>query len=91
VAGGREPERTCVGCRGKASKAAFVRVVRGTDGSVAVDPSGKAPGRGAYLHRDPACVDAAVKKGTLWRALRTGASPDVAARLRREIEGASRV
>ncbi|MGZ8598721.1 MAG: RNase P modulator RnpM [Actinomycetota bacterium] len=88
---GREPERTCVGCRGKGPKASLVRIVRGADGSVAIDPGGKAPGRGAYVHRDPACVEAALVKGALWRALRTGASPDAAARLRQEIEGASKV
>ena len=81
------PERTCVGCRGKAMKPELLRVVRGADGVVVADPSGRAPGRGAYVHRDRACVDAAVGRGALWRALRTGADPDAAARLRRDIEG----
>jgi hypothetical protein len=38
------------------------------------------------VHRDAACVDAAFARGALWRALRTGADADAAARLRRDIE-----
>jgi predicted RNA-binding protein YlxR (DUF448 family) len=87
MAAPREPERTCVGCRGKGSKRELLRVARATDGSVTVDPSGKAPGRGAYVHRDRACVDAALARGALWRALRVRAEADAAARLRRDIEG----
>ncbi|HEY7756362.1 MAG TPA: YlxR family protein [Actinomycetota bacterium] len=85
-----EPERTCVGCRVKAPKATLLRIARRPDGSVVVDPAGRAPGRGAYVHRGSACVDAALARGALWRVLRTGADPDAAARLRRQIEGAGR-
>jgi hypothetical protein len=81
------PERTCVGCRGKAPKGALVRVVRTPAGEVRVDPAGTEPGRGAYVHRDTACVDRALARGGLWRALRAGLDADGAARLRREIEG----
>lgn len=66
-----EPTRTCVACRGQAGKPALVRVARQPDGSVAVDTSGRAPGRGAYLHRDAACVEAARRRRSLERALRT--------------------
>ena len=37
---------------------------------VAVDPTGRAPGRGAYLHRRPECIEEARKKGGLNRALK---------------------
>jgi predicted RNA-binding protein YlxR (DUF448 family) len=57
---------------------------------VVVDVDGRAPGRGAYVHRDAGCVDAALAHGALWRALRTGAEVNGAARLRRDIEGALR-
>jgi predicted RNA-binding protein YlxR (DUF448 family) len=90
VAARREPVRTCVGCRRTGAKRELLRVVRAPDGSVAVDPTGKAPGRGAYVHPDPGCVDAATARGGLWRVLRAGADPDAAARLRRDIEGAIR-
>ena len=90
MAPSREPERTCVGCREKADKRELLRITRGADGSVAVDPGGRAAGRGAYVHRDVGCVDSALAHGALWRALRTGAEVNGAARLRRDIEGALR-
>jgi predicted RNA-binding protein YlxR (DUF448 family) len=84
----RAPERSCVGCRERAPKAELVRVAR-TPAGVRVDPHGNAPGRGAYVHRDPACVAAALRKGALASALRTGLAQEELARLRREIEEAS--
>ena len=50
-------------------KRALLRVVRTPEGLVALDPTGKRNGRGAYVHREPACFDRAVA-GRLWRALR---------------------
>jgi uncharacterized protein len=66
-----EPVRTCVGCRGEAGKAGLIRVVRKADGGAAIDPSGSAAGRGAYVHADTTCVDTARKRKALDRALRT--------------------
>ncbi|HEX9716935.1 MAG TPA: YlxR family protein [Actinomycetota bacterium] len=86
MAPGAEPERTCVGCREKAGKRGLLRVVRSPDGVVRVDAVGKAPGRGAYVHRDTSCLEAALRRGALARALRTGLGPDEAARLRIAIE-----
>jgi hypothetical protein len=34
----------------------MVRIVRAADGRVALDPSGAAPGRGAYVCPDTACL-----------------------------------
>ena len=84
----REPERSCVGCRERAPKAELLRLVRSGDG-VRVDPLGRAPGRGAYVHRDPGCVDAAVRRRALAGALRVGLAEEELARLRNEIEEAS--
>jgi predicted RNA-binding protein YlxR (DUF448 family) len=82
----REPERTCVGCRDKAAKRVLLRVARTPEG-VRVDPEGKLPGRGVYVHRELACVEAASKRGAFGRALRAGLSAEEAARLRADIEG----
>ena len=64
-----EPTRTCVACRQEAGKGELIRVVRRPDGSAAIDPTGHAPGRGAYLHRDPACTGDARKRRNLERSL----------------------
>jgi predicted RNA-binding protein YlxR (DUF448 family) len=64
----REPQRTCVGCREVQGKRSLIRVVRSPEG-IQVDPSGKLPGRGAYLHDRRSCWEKALK-GPLARALR---------------------
>jgi predicted RNA-binding protein YlxR (DUF448 family) len=66
----REPVRTCVGCREEAGKRALIRLVRGPDGVVRRDPTGRAPGRGAYLHDDPGCYEQARRRRALQRALK---------------------
>ena len=73
----REPVRTCVACRQEAGKGALVRVVRDSQGRVALDAGGRAPGRGAYLHRDPVCLEIARKKKALDRALRATVGPEL--------------
>ena len=64
-----EPVRTCVACRQEAGKGALIRLVRGPDGSAAMDPTGHAAGRGAYLHRNPECIEIARKRRQLERSL----------------------
>jgi uncharacterized protein len=72
-----EPLRTCVACRQEAGKAGLIRIVRRQDGSAGVDPTGHAPGRGAYLHRDPACIDTARKRRNLERSLGVAVAPEL--------------
>ena len=79
--GRREPVRTCVGCRGEAGKAGLIRLTRRAGGGVAVDRTGQAEGRGAYVHPDPACIATARKKHALDRALRTTIQPELWAEL----------
>ncbi|HEY7761795.1 MAG TPA: YlxR family protein [Actinomycetota bacterium] len=85
MTGAREPVRTCVGCRAHAAKSGLLRIVA-TPGGLRVDPAGHAPGRGAYVHRDRACLDAAARPGVLERALRTGLGREEVGRLMLEIE-----
>ncbi len=63
------PQRTCIGCRKVLPKRSLIRIVNGPDG-VKVDLTGKAPGRGAYLHNVRSCWERAIP-GSLTRALRT--------------------
>ena len=63
------PQRTCVGCREVLPKRKMVRIVRTVDG-VQIDPTGKLPGRGAYLHDRRECWERGLK-GVLGHALKT--------------------
>lgn len=68
------PQRTCVACREVNEKRSLIRIVRGQEG-VAVDKTGRMPGRGAYLHDSKECWEKALKKGILARSLKTEISP----------------
>ncbi|KAA5831069.1 YlxR family protein [Saccharopolyspora hirsuta] len=77
----RGPVRTCVGCRTRTSPAELLRVVAEGDGvPVAVpDPRRRRPGRGAWLHPDPACLRLAERRRAFPRALRVRGSLDTSA------------
>jgi len=83
----REPVRTCVACREEAGKEALVRVVRQADGAAGVDRTGRAPGRGAYVHPNAGCLETARKRRALERSLRATVGPEVWAELVRTNTG----
>ncbi|MEF3275600.1 MAG: YlxR family protein [Chloroflexus sp.] len=64
------PQRSCVVCRQVNAKRALIRLVRTVDGRVAIDLSGKQPGRGAYLCHNPECWTNALRRHALERALK---------------------
>jgi predicted RNA-binding protein YlxR (DUF448 family) len=68
VEGQVTPIRTCAGCRQRAGKPELLRAV--VDGDrIRLDPEMRLPGRGVYLHRAAACIEAA-GRGGLSRSLR---------------------
>ena len=80
------PQRQCMGCRERKDKRAMIRVVRGTDGSVSLDFSGKVNGRGAYVCPDLQCLQKAQKSKALERSLEVPIPEAVYERLAREME-----
>jgi predicted RNA-binding protein YlxR (DUF448 family) len=79
-------QRTCVGCGQRAPQTHLLRIVADPQGSLVPDPAHRAPGRGGYLHRDPACWEGFAKRKGPVRSLRRTASrterQDLVARLR---------
>ncbi len=61
--------RRCVATGEQLPKKELLRVVRTPEGTIAVDLTGKANGRGAYLKKDINAVAAARKNKALERAL----------------------
>ena len=80
------PQRQCMGCRERKNKRDMLRVVRGTDGSVSLDFSGKLNGRGAYVCPDPECLKKALRSKALDRSLEVTIPEEVIARLQKELE-----
>ena len=65
-----EPLRSCVVCGNKTTKRELVRVAATQQGAVAVDPTGRLPGRGAYICADGKCAQGRLRKGRVEYALR---------------------
>ena len=80
------PMRMCVGCREMKPKRELIRVVRGPDGTVSMDPVGKKPGRGAYVCRQEACLTRAIRQKQLERQLEVQMTPEVSEALQYELQ-----
>ena len=80
------PQRQCMGCRERKAKKELIRVVRGTDGVVSLDFSGKLNGRGAYICPDATCLAKAQKAKSLERSLEVPIPQEVYDRLAKEME-----
>ena len=80
------PQRQCMGCRERKPKKEMIRVVRGTDGTVSLDFSGKLNGRGAYICPNLECLKKVQKSKALERSLEVPIPDEVYARLQKEME-----
>ena len=69
------PMRTCAACRQVRAKRSMTRVVRSADGSVTIDSTGKAAGRGTYVCDDPACREPTRLAEAVTRALGANVAP----------------
>lgn len=79
------PMRMCVACHEARPKKELVRIVKGPDGTLTVDTTGKAQGRGAYLCADVACLEKAYKTKALDRALEAQMTEETFAQCKRVI------
>ncbi|HLU96292.1 MAG TPA: YlxR family protein [Thermobifida alba] len=76
--GSAAPVRTCVGCRSKAAQSDLVRLALDGD-TVVCDRARRLPGRGAYLHPDRRCWEAAQRRRVWPRAFRVRRALDTSA------------
>ena len=71
------PLRKCTGCGEMKPKKELIRVVKSPEGTISLDFRGKAPGRGAYVCPDPACLKRAMKSKALERGFETAIPQEV--------------
>lgn len=64
------PKRMCAICRETNEKRTLTRVVRTSESSFEIDPTGRAHGRGTYICDKPSCWETAASTPILARALR---------------------
>ena len=61
-------------------------VLRTQDGEFCIDTTGKKNGRGAYICKNPQCLQAAVKNHGLERSFKTSIPKETAVLLEKEME-----
>ncbi len=78
--------RKCIGCNEMKDKKQLIRIVRNNEGVMNVDPTGKLPGRGAYICKCVECFDSAVKSKRFERAFKTKIPDEIFSSLRASVE-----
>ncbi|WP_163652720.1 RNase P modulator RnpM [Listeria sp. PSOL-1] len=64
------PLRKCMITGARLPKGELLRIAYSKDGKLAIDPTGKAPGRGFYIIKDVAACQKAKKKNVLFSQLK---------------------
>lgn len=79
------PQRTCIGCNTQKNKNELIRIVINKEGSIFLDKTGKANGRGAYICGNIECLEKAIKTKRLERSFETTINDEIYNDLRNEI------
>ena len=66
-------------------KKGALRIVRDKEGNVSADPTGKKPGRGAYICRDEKCLELAVKGRKLERSFKCRVPDEIYETIKKEL------
>ena len=80
------PMRQCMGCNEHKPKGELLRVVRSPEGTISLDTTGRASGRGAYLCRDVQCLRRARKSRRIENTLEWTIPEEVWDRMEEELE-----
>ena len=64
------PQRQCVGCGENKEKKNMIRVLKSSEEQILLDDTGKKNGRGAYICKNMACLEKAIKNKVLERSLK---------------------
>ncbi len=84
------PMRTCIACRQEKEKREMLRIVRNSEGTIALDFSGKLQGRGAYLCKDPECVKKLKRQKLLNKSFSCFVPDEIYQRIEEELLGAAK-
>lgn len=71
------PMRMCIACREMKAKSEMTRVVKNANGEIALDLTGKAPGRGAYVCSEEGCLKKLTGKKLLNKAFSTNVEEEI--------------
>lgn len=80
------PMRKCVGCHAVKPKKDLIRIVRTPEAAVEIDTTGKKSGRGAYICSSIECLQKAIQRKQLERALNIQIKPEIEVLLEQQLE-----
>lgn len=80
------PQRMCTGCMQMKPKKDLIRIVKNNQNEISVDLTGKSPGRGAYICKNPECLENAFKAKRLEKNLNIKIDSEIYDKLKEEIE-----
>ncbi len=80
------PLRTCVVTKENLPKQELLRIVKNKEGEVKVDETGKLNGRGAYIKKDMAVLEQAIKTKILDKKLECEIGDNIYEELKKIIE-----
>ena len=81
----KTPMRMCLGCGEMIPKLTLIRIVKTPEGEIKIDPRGKMNGRGAYICKNPKCLNKARKSRRIETALEISISEDVYLKMEEEL------
>ncbi len=64
------PERTCVSCKIKKERSAFVKITKTKTENIIVNPSSKELGRSLYVCKNKNCIDELLKQNKIEKKLK---------------------
>lgn len=76
------PQRMCLGCQEMKPKCELIRIVKNQAGEISIDLTGKSQGRGAYICKNPDCLEKAVKAKRFEKAFETKISDEIFEKLK---------
>lgn len=81
------PMRQCTGCGERKEKRDLIRIIKTPEEEIIVDLTGKKNGRGAYICNSTECLQAARRRKSLERSLKTVIPDEIYERLEKEMIG----
>ena len=79
------PQRKCIACSDRGEKKQLMRIVKNKEGEIFMDPTGKANGRGAYVHLSEECLEKAIKDHLLEKSFKSSIPQDLYDKLKEEL------
>lgn len=80
------PQRKCVACGERGDKKSLMRIVKTKEGNIFLDPTGKANGRGTYLHLTNECLEKSIKTKAIQRSFEIEVPEEIFKELSKEVE-----